>query len=166
MRKTLTFAFAGLVVCHFGLMAIGMSKVSVRQDHWAVKAARLYAQLTGAGNGFGFFSPNIPRQIFIDFDVTRASGRTEHLRLQDTASADVALRIGNMIRMMTKAFRDKRIYRSLAASLTAAIYKRYPDARDVTIHASIYDFPDMSGYRRGQRPRKVEFYSAKFTRRS
>jgi hypothetical protein len=146
-------------------MASGMMKIEFPQQHWAVKAARFYSSLTGAGAGFGFFSPNIPRQICVDFDVTTRRGQLLHSTLQETAGSDVNLRIGNMIRMMAKTYKNKKVYRSMAASLTASIYKRYPDAKEVTMHASIYDFPDMLEYRRGERPKRVEIYSAKFGRK-
>jgi hypothetical protein len=146
-------------------MAIGLLKIKPPQHHWAVRAARWYASLTGSGVGYGFFSPNIPPQILMEFDIEAPDGKITRSTLQESAGSDVNLRLGNMMRMMMNTYKDKIVFRSMGASLDASMYKRYPEAKSITLHASIYDLPRMDEYRDGKRVVTTEVYSARFARR-
>lgn len=114
--------------------------------------------LTGAGGSFGFFSPNIGNQVLIDFRLD--DGRT--VRLHETVPREVALRLGNMYRLFIETYGNDKLKRSVAASLSAQIFRRYPETKRVTLVASVFRFPSLADYANGVPSETKEVYRIVF----
>lgn len=153
----------GFVLFHFTMLALGILRVNLPKPFWNVQFN--YGRITGAGGSFGFFSPNVPREIDVVFLVDRKD-KTEAVRLQDIVPPEVKARVGNMVHLLAKNFKEEKILRSVAASLSAAIFREREDATQVTLKASLYNFPSLDRYRLGTRTQIVDIYSASFQKAS
>ncbi len=156
---------AAFFAFHFAVSALSMAKGNGRV--WPRVLAgpmAFYSRLTGSGAGFGFFSPAIPKEVQVTFDVDTPEQGVIHTSLQRETVPEVSFRVGNMIRLMNRHFHDEKIMRSLAASLSAHIFSRYPTARSVTLNTFIYDFPSMDEARAGKKAEPKKVYSVKFGR--
>jgi hypothetical protein len=149
------------IAFHFAMLTLGMCKIAL-PNPWAFKMQYLYARITGAGGSFGFFSPSVPRELEVQFEIETTDHRIIKTTLRDWTIVEVRVRLGNMIRLLAKNFEKENILRSVAASLSAVIFRQYPDAKTVTLRAFIYNFPSMEEYQRGVRPELKEVYSATF----
>lgn len=118
--------------------------------------------LTGAGGSYGFFSPNIGNQVLVHFQFE--DGRT--LRLHELVPAEVALRLGNMYRLFVDTYGNEKLKRSVAASLTAQMFRRFSDAKQITFVASVYQFPSLAEAHSGGAAKTVELYRIKFEARA
>ncbi|RZA07949.1 MAG: hypothetical protein EOP11_06280 [Proteobacteria bacterium] len=151
-------AFAGF---HFALLAAGMLRLDIPQDQ-GLWWQRIYARVTGAGGSFGFFSPNVPREFGLSFEVENADGKVTTARLTDYSSEEVQSRVTNMVHLIASNFNDKKMLRSLAASFTAAMFRENPEAKSIRVLVDFYAFPTIGGYAQGQRTELKRVYSAKF----
>lgn len=161
MKRIRNFLFTMLALGHFGLIGLGVLHVRLPgATLW--RAQVLYSRITGAGGSFGFFSPNVPREIDAEFDVDRPGRRIEGASLQDFYAPEVRTRLGNMVRMLGNNFKEEKVTRSIAAALAVNLWRHFPDARAVTLRASLYKLPDLRDYRAGQVVAQVPVYSATF----
>lgn len=161
-RPILVYAMIGL---HFGLLLLGILRVSLPTR--LGRSLQLgYARITGAGGSFGFFSPNVPRGTDISFAVELESGQVIQTALQDSIALEVRARLSNMLHLLEKHYENGKVVRSIAASLTAAVYRRYPDAKTITISANFIQFPSMQQYQQGKKTEWKPIYSAKFRLKS
>lgn len=150
---------------HFSVAALSMGKVNGQVWHRSVAPAlAIYARLTGAGAGFGFFSPAIPKEVQVDFEIETTDRGLIRTTLQEEMIKEVSFRVGNMIRLLNRNFYQKKIMRSIAASLSASMFARFPTAKTITLHTYIYDFPSLEEGRAGKLPRPRRVYSVKFGR--
>lgn len=164
LRYPLIFAFFAF---HFTVAALSMAKVNGQVWHRAVSPVlAVYARLTGAGAGFGFFSPAIPKEVQVDFEIETADRGVFRTTLQEETIQEVSFRVGNMIRLLNRNFYNKKALRAIAASLTASMFTRYPTAKSITLHTYIYDFPSLDEAGAGKRPQARRVYSVKFGRGS
>lgn len=142
---------------HLSVFLVGVANPLTR-DPLLSTLRNAYHGLTGAGGSFGFFSPDIGNQVLIEFQTE--SGKK--LRLHELVSGEVALRVGNMYRLFIEAYRDEKLKRSVAASLSAQIFRHEPGAKQVTMIASVYRFPSLKEYAEGIRPETKELYRITF----
>lgn len=152
-------------VFHLGMLALGMLRLDFPQDQ-ALWWQRLYARVTGAGGSFGFFSPNVPREFGLSFEVEGNDGTITHARLQDYSSPEVQARVTNMVHLIATHFNEKKMLRALAASFTAAMFREHPEARSIRMKVHFYNFPTLGEYRDGHRTELKQVYSARFKRGS
>ncbi|RZA06007.1 MAG: hypothetical protein EOP11_11395, partial [Proteobacteria bacterium] len=130
--------YLGLGLFHCAVIASGIF------PSWPGKIAAVakfrdgYQYLTGAGGGFGFFSPGVGNQLVIEFDV---NGR--RMALDKLVNQEVSLRIGNMYRMFAYSYGNEKVKRSVAASLATAVFRRVPDLKETTMIASLYRIPSL-----------------------
>jgi hypothetical protein len=143
------------------MLALGIFHVQLRPPFWS--AQYLYGRWTGAGGSFGFFSPNVPREVDVDFLVEDASG-VQTVRLQDIVAPEVGTRICNMLHLLPNHLVNEKILRSVAASLTASVFREFKTANKITLKASLYNFPSLDNYHKGMRAKSFEIYSATFER--
>jgi hypothetical protein len=143
---------------------IGMTDPHVdgHKPFWT--AIRWYGKLTGASATYTFFSPNIPREVMFRFTIYQKDGAVIETTLQDTANNEVRARLGNILRMIPRNFKNKMVVRSLAASVTASMFKIYPDAEKISIRGVIFELPVMEDYHNGVRTTFRQVYSATFAR--
>jgi len=162
LRYPLLFAF---FAAHFTVAALSMAKVNGKVWHRSVAPALdIYARLTGVGAGFGFFSPVIPKEIQVAFEIETTDRGTIRTTLQQETIQEVNFRVGNMIRLLNRHFYQKKVMRSVAASLAASMFARYPTAKAVTLHTYVYDFPSLQDASAGKQPEVKRVYSVKFGR--
>ena len=152
------------VLIHFVVLIVGMAEniFNFTLPLNVARAKLVYTRITGAGAGFGFFSPNIANEIDLIFDLTKEDGSAIQVTLQDLANSEVNARVGNMIRMLAKNYEKEQVLRSLAASFAAYIFKHYPESRIVKLTASVYRFPSYEDFKKGQRPEFKQVYTATF----
>lgn len=164
MRSKWKYLVGTLIVAHFALITFVTFEPKVDGRHWYWRAMKFYGKWSGATATYGFFSPEIPREIVFDFKITRADGSVQTTRLQDTTNNEVRARVGNILRLFAKNFKKKEILRSLAASITASMFEAYPDAERIEIRGQLHRFPSMEAFRGGERASFVPVYAATFRR--
>jgi hypothetical protein len=150
---------ATLGIIHLLILGSGTFDFNLRDWDRLRFLRNAYHTVTGAGGSFGFFSPNVGNQVIIEFEV---DGR-ERLRLHELVSAEVALRIGNMYRLFVQTYPNEDLKRSVAASLTSQIFRRYPKAEKVTMIVQVYKLPSLEAFAKGERPETKELYRITFT---
>jgi hypothetical protein len=116
-----------------------------------------YQFLTGAGGGFGFFSPGVGNQLVIEFE---AGGK--RIALDKLVNQEISLRIGNMYRLFAYSYENEKVKRSVAASLAAAVFRRFPELKETTMVASLFRMPSLKEYAEGKRPGLEEMYRVTF----
>lgn len=164
MKRRLPVALvAALIAFHFFVLSWGMLEPDGTKPIPYLSEAKLwYTRLTGAGAGFGFFSPNVGNEVRIRFEIKRQDGSVEHLALQDLGNEETNARVGNMIRLIAKSFDKDKVVRSVAASFAAYIFHSRPDAKSVKLTTLIYNLPDHRSFHAGARPYEKQIYSATF----
>ncbi|MBI3507540.1 MAG: hypothetical protein HY059_22115 [Proteobacteria bacterium] len=165
LREPRSAAIAAFIAFHFLMLAMGMLRRWLPAP-WGPPFQLAYARITGGGGSFGFFSPNVPREISVWFEIQTADGRTIQETVHQVTAPEVQARVVNMTHLLGKNFERKEIVRSVAASLAASQFRRRDDARAVTVHADFYDFPAIKDYRPGQEFRRVSVYAATFNRKA
>src|SRR4051812_17837128 len=94
LRYPLIFAFFAF---HFTVAGLGMAKANARI--WPRQLApviAIYTRVTGACAGFGFFSPAIPKEVEVQFDIDTPDRGMIHTSLQKETDPEVSFRLGNM----------------------------------------------------------------------
>jgi len=145
---------------HLMLISLGAASTHVKRgDNNLVNFLENYRVLTGAGEGYGFFSPNLPNQLIADAWYTDSSGHgvIAHFGLP---GREVDLRIGTLM----YAFRKLETYDLMARNFAAYVLGHHPGTKTVKITLSEYVVPSMSEFIRGERPHIQEFYSGEFIR--
>lgn len=147
----------GLGFFHLLVIATGLHTGWPGANLFLRNARDGYQFLTGAGGGFGFFSPGVGNQLVVEFEV---AGR--RVALEKLVNQEVALRIGNMYRLFAFAYENEKVKRSVAASLATAVFRRFPDLKETTMVASLYRMPSLREWAEGTRPRTEEMYRVTF----
>lgn len=145
---------------YFLLIISGFKSAKLLRPSWLNPLRTAYQLVTGAGSSFGFFSPNIGNQFQIRFEFNPSTYPS--VALPELVSREVAIRIGNMHRFFLKNYKDEQLKRSIAASLTASVFEKFPNATEITFIAEIYRLPTMKEYSSGSRVEVREVYRAKF----
>jgi hypothetical protein len=145
---------------HFAIVFYGAATVHVKQR--ADNASTLlvnYRILTGAGEGYGFFSPDVPNQIVATAKYIDESDReiTENFGF---VKREAELRLNSLM----YAFRKLETYDLQARCLAAYVLGHQPQANQVEITLSEFEVPSMKEFRLGERPRPQEFYRGTFAR--
>lgn len=162
-RKKVFYALAG---AHLLVLASGMTGWRKHAPRPLRLGVNGYEAVTGAGGGFGFFSPNVGHQLVVSFEVQGRDGATRTVAMEDFLPREVAIRVGNMVRLFAYSYEKEKYRRSLAASFSANIFERYPEASQVKLLAYAYQFPGVAQYRDGQRPSMEPVYQISFRRRT
>lgn len=160
MKKTI---ITGCILFHFTVVILGMVNPEVEgfKPFWS--AVNFYGKSTGASASYHFFSPDIPLEMIFQFTV-HEKDRVFDTTLRDTANNEVNARIGNILRTIPHSFENKKIVRSLSASVTASMFKLYPQAERIEFKSLFFVLPSMDQYREGQRIRLEKVYSAIYGR--
>lgn len=151
-----------LMIMHMCLTVAGIFKVDWKDFKVIGVALAFYSNISGADSSYGFFSPDVPSQLNVEFIVSDGKGREVADTLESRAPRDIALRYGNMIRLFLNFVKDTESRRSLAASWAAEMYRRYPWAEIVEIKVQSVQLPSMHDYKAGQRITLTEVYSGRF----
>jgi hypothetical protein len=147
----------GLGLFHLAVIATGLATNWPGRNPALLYLRDGYQFLTGAGGGFGFFSPGVGNQLVIEFEV---EGR--RIALDKLVNQEVSLRIGNMYRLFAYSYENEKVKRSVAASLAASVFRRYPALTQATMVASLYRMPSLEEWAAGKRPATEEMYRVTF----
>ena len=163
MSRRLVTALAGV---HLLILASGMTGWWDKAGLPARKFRQNYETVTGAGGGFGFFSPSVGQQLVLKFEVKNKQGETRELRLEHLVPGEAAIRLGNMFRFLAYSYKDKRLRRAIAGSFAAYIFNRFPDTAEVNVIGTAYRFPSLSEYRGGVAVEERPVYRIQFRRQT
>jgi hypothetical protein len=156
-RLTLT---AALAAAHLSLVVCGACSLSpLPKTSVAGQALRYYGVLSGADNGYGFFSPNVASTYRARFAI-EGDGPARAVELGVPVNNEVGLRAATPLIL----FNIAELHDPMAASWAGTIFGQHPDARQVTVRVEEYDIPTLRAYRQGERPRWRPVYEALFAR--
>lgn len=161
-RRLITF----IAVFHLAILASGMIGLWDRTGITARKFRHTYETFTGAGGGFGFFSPSVGQQLVLKFELKNKAGETRLLRLEELVPNEVAIRLGNMVRFLAYSYKDKRLRRAIAGSFAAYIFTRFPDTAEVNVVGTAYRFPSIDEFRGGVAVEERPVYRIQFRRQT
>lgn len=173
MRATTRRLLLGLGAGHLILVALGAGSVSLGPLGLPGRILEEYSILSGAGSGYGFFTPGVSGQLVAHFDVIDREGRRTAASLETGSSHEADLRVGNIIDQFWNENEDQdedqdqdapSLSRSLAASLAGKIFGRHPEAREVVVRLEHFEPVSMEAFRRGDRPSMSPLYEASFVR--
>jgi hypothetical protein len=152
-----------IALVHLSLMALGASYIGYSWAGFLEPALNYYGDLSGAGNGYGFFAPGVYSQLRALFEVTDKSGNVQTVNLATGASHEADLRVGDIIDQFGNDVEDSVKYqRALSSSLAGTIFGRYPDAETVNVRLEKFDPVSMGDYRNGHRAHWDSVYQAKY----
>src|SRR5262245_50482339 len=108
--------WAVLAAIHLLLVTVGATQLRPRQPGLLLHAFDLYGALSGANTGYGFFAPQIGSELRARFLIAHADGTTTEDTLQRGVTREAALRIGNIVGLISQRIGDATARRLLAAS--------------------------------------------------
>lgn len=125
---------------------------------------QLFADMSGAGIGYGFFSPGVYAQIRTVIDIYDHKGNKTTEFMNQGPNREVNLRLNDVIESFLNEFgEDKmRVQRALAASFAGSVFARKPQAEKVEVRVERYTAPSRKNYLAGQSAAWEELYSAQF----
>lgn len=166
MTKRRCCLLLGVAGAHLGMVAIGASTLSLGGTGLLGSALDEYGALSGASSRYGFFAPGVTSQLGVRFDVIDGAGVTTSASLENGASREADIRVGNIIDQFGRLGDDDeesaRLRRSLAASLAGKMFARRPEAIAVVVRLETFTPVAMEAWRRGERPQWSPLYTAKF----
>jgi len=145
------------------LVVLGAARVGVDKVPVAGPLFRYYGAITGADRQFGFFAPAVGTQLRAEFDLVDKNGQTQMTQLEAGVNRESQLRIGNLVSLFWDKIEDETLRRTMAASMAAKMFNRFPETQSVAIRFEGYELPPMRMYAEGARPFWKPFYRAKFS---
>jgi hypothetical protein len=154
-------------IVHLLLVTFGAFSFSFPLPPGLGEVVSYYGEMSGASNGYGFFSPGIQSQIRAVFDITDSKNRTITVPIMTGEVREVDLRVGDIIEQFfnDRVDNPKKYQRVLSASLCGAMFGLYPEAQSVRIRLEQLTPLSMEEYRNGATSTLQTIYSAKFVRR-
>jgi hypothetical protein len=154
--------FTGLAALHLFLVSCGAAKVNLlppTSSAW--KWLRLYGEVSGADNQYGFFAPVVGYQLRTLFTYTDKDGATWEETHDRGASAESNLRLGGLT---DAAWGEEEFDKLQIRSWAASALGRNPTAVSVHIAIQHYQLPSMWEFRHGSRPKWVTMHETTFAR--
>lgn len=152
----------GLAALHLFLVACGASGVGLLppgSTSW--KWLRLYGELSGADNRYGFFAPAVGYQLRTLFTFVDKDGHSWEETHERGTTPESNLRLGGLTdAAWAQGEADRRQIHSWAASALG----RNPKAVAVNITIQSYYLPGMWEYRQGMRPKWYPVFQTVYTR--
>lgn len=140
----------GLAAAHLVLVACGaFSTHLLPAGTPAYKWLRLYGEVSGADNTWGFFAPSVGWQRQTVFVFTDEEGRTWTEKHERGSTHETNLRLTRLTD--TAMLSDGRIDRLQLRSWAASALGRHPTAKTVEIRLEIYQHPMTHEHRLGQK---------------
>jgi hypothetical protein len=126
-----------------------------------------YGDLSGASNGYGFFSPGVYAQIRAIVEVEDKNGNKTTRPLLDNTNRETDLRVNDAFEHFINEFDDKvKFQRILAASLAGSVFARHADAEKVGIRIERLTAPSRKAYLAGHKTGTWDqLYSVEFVNR-
>jgi hypothetical protein len=147
---------------HLFLVACGASGNPLgSEESLGYKWRRLYGELSGADNRYGFFAPAVGYQLRTVFVLEDKDGGTWSDIHERGPNAECNLRLGGLT---DAAWAQGNVDRTQLHSWAAAALGRHPRAVAVEVKIEAYQMPSMAQYRLGVRPHWETIYTANYTR--
>jgi hypothetical protein len=159
---------------HLFLVACGAAGLTLLpEDTPSEKLLRLYGELSGADNNFGFFAPRVGAQIRAIFTLTDSDGNTWTDVLERGSNRETDLRVEVLIESVLddnaledeededeegdeedeeEASRPSWLQTASVKSWAVWMFARHPSAVEVAVSVEYYYVPPMDEYRTGARP--------------
>lgn len=156
----------GWVGVHLGLVTLGASYYKFPDWMPGKSLIQYYGKASGADSNYGFFAPSIGMKINASFDIVKNNGeKISDIPLISDSQREEHIRLGGVFEEFTSEdANDANFRQPLAASLAAAMFTRYPDAKEVVFHVKEFWQKSMAEYRQGQREKWADYYNARFAR--
>lgn len=123
----------------------------------------IYRKASGADSSYGFFAPAIGSKTRAVFDFVDEDGKKfENISLSSKKEREIQIRLGGLYDEFTKKDLSANFRKPLAASLAAAIFSKFTNAKEVTLHVEEFWPITMQEYQKGQRAHWSEYYQARF----
>ncbi len=166
--------FAPLLYMLFAIFHIGLSSyyavpylVTSDERFYQVivpsEIVTLYANYTGSDKHYGFFAPGVAPDVRILFEIEDLEKGcfTEEFALPE-ANSEISHRLYTIQSVFAKVteFQDFG-----ATSLAAAMFNKYPTAKQVEVQVEVMDTPTMKEYQKGDRPNWVRIYASTFQKK-
>lgn len=164
MTKTKAGFLVAAILFHFAVILVGITRPKVNGQAPFWYSLGWYGKITGASASYSFFSPDIPREVMFHFVVHRKDKSTFETTLQQLGNNEVNARLGNILRMIPRNYKDRKIVRSMAASVTASVFNAFPEAEVIDLKSTVFLLPSMDEYREGKRTTIKPIYSASFAK--
>lgn len=155
----------GWLFLHLALVCLGASYG--RLPEWLVgrSIVEFYTHASGADGSYGFFAPSIGMKVRGLFDIVLNDGtKISQVPLIPDNQREMQIRLGGVFDDLASGAHDAHLRQPLATSLAAAIFTKYQEAAEVTLHVEEFLPVTMAEYREGRREEWSEYYKARFAR--
>lgn len=155
--------WTSLALFHLALVTASAAQLSVGQLPVIGRPLQFYADMSGAGIGYGFFSPGVYAQIRTVLDIYDKSGRKTTEHMNQGPNREVDLRLNDVIESFMNEFEDQmRFQRALAASFAGSVFARKPQTAKVEVRVERFTAPSRKNYLAGKTASWEPLYSAQF----
>lgn len=161
-RVLLVGAFAG----HLALVVAGAAHLTSRVNGPLGRGLRFYDALSGAGDSYSFFAPEVGPQLRARFTLSTPQGNRFEETLETGKSREVGFRLGNLAGTVYIVGQRTDLRRAFLGALAASRLGAHPNADRVQVTIEEWVMPTMAAYRAGARPRWRPLHVATFVRSS
>ena len=132
----------------------------LRLKNPARNAVTFYLNVAGIEAGYGFFSPNVPSNYKLVFELHYADTRTEY-ELPHVADAATAFRLESLLdRIAEVSYEPMR--QTMFQMLTYPVWQRHPDAISVRAVLGYVIWPPPEQFQRGEKEMFEPVYAYDF----
>jgi hypothetical protein len=156
----------GIFSCHLALVVAGAAHLTPRLQGPVGRGLRFYDVLSGAGDSYSFFAPQVGPQLRARFIVSTPQGERTEETLETGKSREVGLRLGNLAGTIYLVANRTDLRRAFLGALAANRFGAHPRANSVQVTIEEWVMPTMAEYRLGARPRWRSVHDATFVRTS
>jgi hypothetical protein len=157
---------AGALSFHLTLVVSGAAHLTPRLHGPVERALRLYCALSGAGDSYAFFAPQVGPQLRARFVLSTARGDRFEETLETGKSREVVFRLGNLAATVYLAAKRSDVRRAFLGALATNRLGEHSEASSVQVNIEEWMMPTMAEYRGGARPRWRSLEEATFVRAS
>jgi hypothetical protein len=159
-RSLLVGAFA----CHLVLVVAGAAHLTARLHGHVGRGVRFYDALSGAGDSYSFFAPEVGPQLRARFVLSTPQGERSEETLEAGKSREVGFRLGNLAGTVYIAGQRTDLRRAFLGALAASRFGAHPEVSLVQVNIEQWVMPTMAEYRVGTRPQWRSLHEATFVR--
>jgi hypothetical protein len=128
-----------------------------------------YGEAAGTNSQYAFFSPGISIQIRARFLIKKDQGTSELIDFMNGRSRETDLRLGDISDQFLTLVKvqepiRRKLQRSLAASMVANVFSRYPDARSIVLTLEEFEPKPLRAMEPYPPPRWRQVYTIEFSR--
>jgi hypothetical protein len=165
-RRRIRSLLVGAFGCHLALVVAGAAHLTSRVHGPVGRGLRFYDALSGAGDSYSFFAPEVGPQLRARFTLSTPQGERFEETLETGKSREVGFRLGNLAGTVYIAAQRTDLRRAFLGALAASRLGAHPEANLVQVTIEEWVMPTMAGYGLGARPRWRSLHDATFVRTS